>query len=996
MAIYRFFSPLFPALLGSLLVPAVTLCQTGPDLPFVREEISVHATGPLPDTFILRQWVSDMKGLPRGPFKRIRWFCSDGTVHPPRPYPCGDRGGGVQHGEWSDQTKRLRAHGWLIGNVLADIDAKSFTRHPGWENHLKQILLEQFLIDADNGWIFRRARYYRGALQAENEEASGRGILLSLLGQREWARDNFLVLREATRFIPHGRREAPLTEMRQLSTRLAEQDPEFTPLRIKLHVRPDPGDAAAVRSFAAARPAGPPDPGYEKLADLIDQVYRPRRLDLQTEELARSVKNPDLVRILRRWSVELSPENPPHERFAAAARALGELRHRFLDAGHQSLSLRLLHLSLDLEQLVFELANRRLDTLSRDSRRQHLDGLRATADALYGMGLLAGRQREALEESFVRLDTARVNASDYKVELEYLGRTSRWAEGQLHFVFSETLAHLERLDPRFSLYIPDRLRGSPLTAFVAVLDTLLAEANRMVGIRHELFGNPVAAGVSGLNPGLARGPLLFLHPQDPEFRVDPRGIYVIPETVTELSPVGGIISEGGGNRLSHLQMLARNFGIPNVALDGRLLDTLKAHEGAQAVLAVSPAGVVRLELDGPQWEGLFGDRQGRPAAMIDPDPGRLDLFTRGIIPLEWLRASDAGRIAGPKAANLGELKTLFPDLVPDGLVIPFGSFRELLEQPFPDAQMTAFSWLSQQHRLLRQLPQGPEREAMREAFLSRLRAWIGSADPGPEFRSGLREALARHFGAEGSYGVFVRSDTNVEDLPGFSGAGLNLTVPNVVGDENILQAIRQVWASPFTERAYRWRQDVMENPEHVYVSVLLMKSVAAEKSGVLVTLDVASGRRDRFSVAVNEGVGGAVAGQRAEELLIDPQTGSARLLAQAAQPTRNALLPQGGVARIPASGSESLLDAQEIGILAHMGKELPARFPGLVDAAGKPAPADIEFGFAGGRFVLFQIRPFLENPRARGNILLAGFDAGLQRAGGVQVEMNGIAEKGSP
>ena len=113
---------------------------------------------------------------------------------------------------------------------------------------------------------------------------------------------------------------------------------------------------------------------------------------------------------------------------------------------------------------------------------------------------------------------------------------------------------------------------------------------------------------------------------------------------------------------------------------------------------------------------------------------------------------------------------------------------------------------------------------------------------GPEFRDRLQKALLDAFGPDGSFGVFVRSDTNVEDLPGFTGAGLNLTVPHVVGFENIMAAVKRVWASPFSERAFRWRQAYMKNPEHVYASVLLMKSVAAEKSGVLVTADIESGQ----------------------------------------------------------------------------------------------------------------------------------------------------------
>ena len=111
-----------------------------------------------------------------------------------------------------------------------------------------------------------------------------------------------------------------------------------------------------------------------------------------------------------------------------------------------------------------------------------------------------------------------------------------------------------------------------------------------------------------------------------------------------------------------------------------------------------------------------------------------------------------------------------------------------------------------------------------------MRHWIVNLDPGEEFRRQLQAAMQDTFGPDGSYGVFVRSDTNVEDLPGFTGAGLNLTVPHVVGFENIMAAIQRVWASPFSERAFRWRQAYMQAPEHVYASVLLMEECSGLKS----------------------------------------------------------------------------------------------------------------------------------------------------------------------
>jgi hypothetical protein len=55
----------------------------------------------LPDQASLRRWVAEMKASSRGPFKQIRWFCNDGTIHPPGEYACRDRGGGIQHGEFN-------------------------------------------------------------------------------------------------------------------------------------------------------------------------------------------------------------------------------------------------------------------------------------------------------------------------------------------------------------------------------------------------------------------------------------------------------------------------------------------------------------------------------------------------------------------------------------------------------------------------------------------------------------------------------------------------------------------------------------------------------------------------------------------------------------------------------------------------------------------------------------------------------------------------------
>ena len=99
----------------------------------------------------LRAEIQGMKADPRGPFQRIRWFCNAGAVLPPKPYACREHGGGRQHGEWSDATRRIHAAGFPVANVLADLGPEDFGPDPAAQRHLRMVLLEQFLIDIDDG-----------------------------------------------------------------------------------------------------------------------------------------------------------------------------------------------------------------------------------------------------------------------------------------------------------------------------------------------------------------------------------------------------------------------------------------------------------------------------------------------------------------------------------------------------------------------------------------------------------------------------------------------------------------------------------------------------------------------------------------------------------------------------------------------------------------------------------------------------------------------------
>jgi phosphoenolpyruvate synthase/pyruvate phosphate dikinase len=525
-----------------------------------------------------------------------------------------------------------------------------------------------------------------------------------------------------------------------------------------------------------------------------------------------------------------------------------------------------------------------------------------------------------------------------------------------------------------------------------VEDTLAVDVNERAGVEHELFGERVGSGFRALNPGLARGPLRDAERAPRMDRLDPKAIYLLPETTPDISPVSGILTRGEGSSLSHVQLLARNLGIPNVVVNESLAERVDRRLDTSAVLAVSPGGVVRLAADGPQWNAVFGAQQQEPTdALIPVDPAKLDLTVTDMIPLSRLRATDAGRVCGPKGANLGELRFAFGGSVPDGFVIPFGAFRRLLDQPIEPGGPSAWIWMTRRYDEVQAAGKGSARgKRLAEETLARLRDWIAKVQFPPGFERDVEWALREQFGPSGSYGVFVRSDTNVEDLAGFTGAGLNKTVANVVGNDAVLAAVREVWASPFSDRSYAWRQSHMTDPEYVFPSVVVQRAFPSEKSGVLVTVDVDTGNPRWLTIATNEGVGGAVDGQPAEMILVDGRNSVTRLLAPTGTPTKRVLAPKGGVEELPASGSDWVLVPGEIRQLVRLARDIPGKLANMRTVTGDPVPADVEFAFRDGRLALLQIRPFNESKRAQRSQYLAQLDAPARARGAQPVGILGV------
>jgi len=941
-----------------------------------------------------RGWIQEMKVAERGPFARIRWFCNDGTVLPSRGNDCDAHGDGYQHGQWSERTVELRQSGYLIANLLAGLNARDWLADPQFTERYAQLLIERYLVGADDGWIFRRALFYRGAIQEEDERAGARALLTAMAARSKWIGPHFAALRAGVRLLPHGEESTSVLRIREMSTSLARRDQSFSPVRAKIHSAPAAEDADRVRRYAASlQPArrGP----YLELANEIERVYAAAPLDEELRALAAGyLAMPWLQDQLRAAAAGLNHSASARDRFRATAVLLADLRRALPRIVSSVVRLELLDLSLSLESEHFRAGAELREALDGISRRERLEYLRASGEAAYGTGLINERLLGELFGALDSISAAPLAVDHYLEELSYLGRVPGWGTQSLRMYFYDSMQKLGEIEPLAMLFIQNQLRGSPLLFFSQVLDGLSRDASRLAGVEHRLFDETIGVGFTALNTGLATG-VLQVEPDPrnlPNFQSD--GIYVLPETVSDLPPVAGILTEGAGNPLSHVQLLARNLGIPNVAVGSWLLPALARHDDERVVFAVSKSGLVELSNWDESWEMIFDGADSSQGVRIEPDLGKLDLSMRKFVLLDELRASDSGRIVGPKAAKLGELREHYPSHVSRGVAIPFGLFRqEVLEQAYPGGDGTVFDWMLRNYRELEQIPADDPWYAERSAaFRAELYDIILNTTPSDAFQRQLREALTEAFGSDHQPGVFVRSDTNVEDLAGFTGAGLNLTLPNVVGFDNLLNSIASVWASPFTARAYAWRQSRMARPEHVYTSILLQESVASDKSGVLVTQDVDSGRRDVISVAVNEGLGGAVDGQAAESLRIALDGSGVRVLATATAAWRRVLDPSGGLRLLPASGSDTVLQPAEIDQLIAFARSLPENFPAIIDDEGHPAPADVEFGFVGGDLRLFQLRPFLESKAARGIRYLQEMEARLADTGKLTVNLDEVPQ----
>ena len=207
--------------------------------------------------------------------------------------------------------------------------------------------------------------------------------------------------------------------------------------------------------------------------------------------------------------------------------------------------------------------------------------------------------------------------------------------------------------------------------------------------------------------------------------------------------------------------------------------------------------------------------------------------------------------------------------------------------------------------------------------------------------------------------VAVRSSANAEDLPDMSFAGQQDTYLNVRGDDEIIVAVRNCWASLWTPRAMAYRHQMGIEHDAVAMAVVVQLMVSSDVSGILFTANPATGERSEMIINSSFGLGEAVVGGQVtpDTYTVDRDTGVAtdtiigakeqKIVSDGAQGTRLEDIAE-------EQRSSSSLSDEAIKELVKLALKAEAHFGGV--------PQDVEWAYSDGKLYMLQSRPITNLP----------------------------------
>src|SRR2546422_9446038 len=138
-----------------------------------------------------------------------------------------------------------------------------------------------------------------------------------------------------------------------------------------------------------------------------------------------------------------------------------------------------------------------------------------------------------------------------------------------------------------------------------------------------------------------------------------------------------------------------------------------------------------------------------------------------------------------------------------------------------------------------------------------IRGWIEATPFPKQLEAEIGQAFRELTGGDESVSVAVRSSATAEDLPDASFAGQQETFLNIRGLDNVMAALRSVFASLYNDRAisYRCHRGFGHSSVALSAGVQRMARSDLGASGVMFTLDTESGFRDVVFITASWGLG---------------------------------------------------------------------------------------------------------------------------------------------
>ena len=440
-----------------------------------------------------------------------------------------------------------------------------------------------------------------------------------------------------------------------------------------------------------------------------------------------------------------------------------------------------------------------------------------------------------------------------------------------------------------------------------------------------------------LNLAKGLGRIHIINKLDDHVEIGFNEILVLDEVPIQLPPVAGIITSQPSTPLSHINLLAKGWGIPNAYIKNAK-ELLKQYDGWWVAFETSRDNYTIKRADLNQLH----EYERRLKERLDIVKPKFDLSETRLLSLSQQRKGLSIAFGG-KSANLGEVMyAKLPGIVvPSGFAIPFYYYDEFIKRNKIDDEI--FTLLNDQKFV--------HDPAYRREHLTSLRERIQKAEFDPALRKEVLQKVAREYAGKG---LFVRSSSNSEDLPKFSGAGLYTTVPNVRGEKELIEAIKTVWASLWNFEAYEFRERANVDHSKIFMAVLLQEGINSESSGVMISTDPFDKENaGAIYISAKRGLGiKVVEGQRiAEQIIFRPRTNAVQVLTRSAEDSLLTFDENGGVKEVPITGDRVVLTDDVIRRLVRAATEIKRVF-GSRDQ-------DIEWAYMKGQIFIVQSRPFI-------------------------------------